>query len=264
MTQPKNSEVITAELGLIRFGYQGKVAFGQVKHGIVRVYDGSPFGAGKPGATILPLNDVHLLAPCRPSKIVAVGLNYKAHAAELGLALPDEPMLFIKPATAVIGPNQAIKLPAMSQRVDYECELGVVIGRRCKGLSPKQAREHVIGYTCLNDVTARDLQKKSGQFTRAKGFDTFCPLGPVIAQDIEPGGLRVRTLVNGQQRQDGHTSDLIFSVFNLVSFISQVMTLNAGDVIATGTPAGIGPLQAGDVATIEVQGVGSLVNPVSN
>lgn len=264
MTMPKNSEVIGAELGIIRFSYQGRVGYGQVRHGIVRVYDGSPFTGGKPGSTILPLNDVRLLAPCRPSKVVAVGLNYKAHAAELGLDAPAVPLLFLKPSTAVIGPNQAIKMPAMSAQVDYECELGVVIGRKCRGLVPERARECILGYTCLNDVTARDLQRKDGQFTRAKGFDTFCPLGPIIAQDIEPGGLRVRTLVNGQLRQDGHTSDLIFPVFKLVSFISQVMTLNAGDVIATGTPSGIGPLQKDDVVTIEVQGIGSLVNPVSN
>lgn len=259
---PKNSDVIKAEIGIIRFSYQGKVGYGQVKKGIVRAYDGSPFSGGKPGSTILPLNDVKLLAPCRPSKIVAVGLNYKSHAKEMGMDLPEEPMLFMKPSTSVIGPNEAIRLTPMSQRVDYECELGVVIGSKCRGAGPVQAKDAILGYTCLNDVTARDLQAKDGQFTRAKGFDTFCPIGPVVAQDIEIGGLRVQTLVDGNVRQDGHTSDLIFSAAKLVSFISQIMTLAPGDVIATGTPSGIGPLQDGEVVTVEVQGIGSLVNPV--
>lgn len=260
---PKNSEMIKTEIGIIRFSYQGKVGYGQVKNGIVRAYEGSPFTGGKPGATILPLNDVRLLAPCRPSKVVAVGLNYKSHAKEMGMDLPAEPMLFMKPSTSVIGPGDAIKLTPMSQRVDYECELGVVIGRKLHGAGPVQAREAILGYTCLNDVTARDLQAKDVQFTRAKGFDTFCPIGPVIAQEIEPGGLLVQTFVNGEMRQEGHTSDLIFPVSKLVSFISQVMTLNPGDVVATGTPSGIGPVTDGEVVTVVVQGIGSLINPVS-
>ncbi|MBI5523462.1 MAG: fumarylacetoacetate hydrolase family protein [Desulfarculus sp.] len=254
---------IFAKKGILRLGGQGRVRYALWEKGQARLYEGSPFSGGAPGKEKVKLKDLHVLAPCRPSKIVAVGLNYKGHAQEMKKELPQEPMLFLKPGTSVIGPGAAIVRPThMSQRVDYEAELGVVIGRTCHGVSVADAPAHVLGYTCLNDVTARDLQARDGQFTRGKGFDTFCPIGPVIALDLDPGDLRVQSLVNGQARQDSRTSDLIFSVAELVSFISRVMTLKPGDVIATGTPAGIGPVVDGDVVTIAVEGIGRLSNPV--
>jgi 2-keto-4-pentenoate hydratase/2-oxohepta-3-ene-1,7-dioic acid hydratase in catechol pathway len=256
---------IFAARGIIRFGGGGRVGYGLWEKGKLRLYEGSPFSGGKPGKETVKLKDVRVLAPCRPSKIVAVGLNYKAHAQEMKKALPAEPLLFLKPSTAVIGPGQAIVRPNhMSKRVDHESELGVVIGRACKDVSPAEAPACILGYTCLNDVTARDLQAQDIQYTRAKGFDTFCPLGPVIALDLDTSDLAVRCLVDGQVRQDSTTADLIFSPAALVSFISRVMTLRPGDVIASGTPAGIGPLHDGQVVTIEVGGVGRLSNPVSN
>jgi 2-keto-4-pentenoate hydratase/2-oxohepta-3-ene-1,7-dioic acid hydratase in catechol pathway len=179
------------------------------------------------------------------------------------MAIPDEPLLFLKPATAVIGPGAHIIYPKMSQRVDYEGELGVVIGRLCKNVSEQNAPDSVFGYTCLNDVTARDLQKKDGQFTRSKSFDTFCPIGPCIETELDPAAARIETRLNGQLQQETSTADFIFSVSRLVSFISQVMTLLPGDVIATGTPSGIGPMQPGDEVEVLIRGIGSLKNTVA-
>jgi 2-keto-4-pentenoate hydratase/2-oxohepta-3-ene-1,7-dioic acid hydratase in catechol pathway len=258
----KLKDVISSRRGVLRLAYQGKVRYGQWRAGRIYLYEGSPFSGGTPGNQTAPSSQVKLLAPCRPSKVVAVGLNYKGHAAEFGMDLPTEPMIFLKPASSVIGPEEAIVKPAMSRRVDYEAELAVVISRACSRVSADEALDYVLGYTCLNDVTARDLQKTDGQYTRAKGFDTFCPIGPIIAQDLDPGDLYVKSFVDGQQRQNGRTSDLIFPVPELVSFISQVMTLRPGDVIATGTPAGIGPLAPGEIVTIELEGIGRLSNPV--
>ncbi|MCK5423136.1 MAG: fumarylacetoacetate hydrolase family protein, partial [Deltaproteobacteria bacterium] len=177
--------------------------------------------------------------------------------------LPEDPLLFLKPSTAVIGPNEDIIYPAMSHRVDYEAELGVVIGKETKGISEDEAEEYILGYTCFNDVTARDLQGKDKQFTRSKGFDTFAPMGPWIETELNPASLKVESYLNGERRQSGTTADLIFSVLQLVSFISNVMTLLPGDVIATGTPAGIGPMQVGDTIEIVVEGIGTLKNEVS-
>lgn len=207
-------------------------------------------------------DEVSLLAPSVPSKIVCVGLNYTEHARELKMELPSEPILFLKPPSAVINPGDAIIMPKMSSRVDYEGELGVVMGKRCKDVKAEDAEDYILGYTCFNDVTARDLQQKDGQWTRAKSFDTFAPFGPGIAR-IDPGSARIQTRVNGQIKQDSNTSDLIFDVFELVEFISRVMTLEEGDVIATGTPPGVGQLQSGDVVEIEIEGVGVLRNPVA-
>lgn len=209
------------------------------------------------------LDELKILAPCQPTKIVALGLNYCSHAEELKMKLPEDPLLFLKPSTAVIGPNEHIIYPAMSHRVDYEAELGVVIGRETKGVSEDESREYILGYTCFNDVTARDIQGKDKQFTRSKGFDTFAPVGPWIETELNPANLKVESYLNGEQRQSATTADLIFSVFQLVSFISNVMTLLPGDVIATGTPAGIGPMQVGDTVEIVVEGIGTLKNEVS-
>jgi 2-keto-4-pentenoate hydratase/2-oxohepta-3-ene-1,7-dioic acid hydratase in catechol pathway len=210
-----------------------------------------------------PLEAVTLLAPCRPSKIVAVGLNYRSHAEEIKMPLPDEPLLFLKPSTAVIGPGDAIVYPSMSRRVDYEAELGVIIGAVAKNVSEKEAQQYILGYTCFNDVTARDLQGKDKQFTRSKSFDTFAPMGPWIETELDPGTLRVESYLGGVRKQSGTTADLVFSVYELLAFISKVMTLLPGDVIATGTPSGIGPMRVGDHIEIVVEGIGRLSNVVS-
>jgi 2-keto-4-pentenoate hydratase/2-oxohepta-3-ene-1,7-dioic acid hydratase in catechol pathway len=202
------------------------------------------------------------LAPCLPSKVVAVGLNYRDHAAELGMAAPAEPVLFLKPPTCVIGPGGAIIRPAMSSRVDYEGELAAVIAKQARRVAPEDARRHILGYTCANDVTARDLQKKDGQWTRAKSFDTFCPVGPWIETDLDPGDLLVESYLNGERRQSSRTSQFIFTIERLVSFISHIMTLEPGDLVITGTPAGIGPMQAGDEIEVRIEGIGSLKNIV--
>jgi 2-keto-4-pentenoate hydratase/2-oxohepta-3-ene-1,7-dioic acid hydratase in catechol pathway len=210
----------------------------------------------------LPVCEVRLLAPCQPGKIVGVGRNYRQHAAELGHPLPAEPLIFLKPPTALAGPGDPIVRPRGFARVDFEGELAVVIGRRARHLRPDEALDHVFGYTCINDVSVRDLQQRDGQWTRAKGFDSFAPLGPCIATDLDPGNLRIRTLQNGVLRQDGSTADLIFDVPTLVAFVSRVMTLLPGDVIATGTPAGVSGMAAGDVVEIDIEGIGRLCNPV--
>jgi 2-keto-4-pentenoate hydratase/2-oxohepta-3-ene-1,7-dioic acid hydratase in catechol pathway len=211
------------------------------------------------GRTYSP-GEYTLLAPCVPSKVVAVGLNYRGHAKEMGDELPAEPKIFLKPATSVIGPEMDILMPPQSQRVDYEAELAVVIGRTCRTVSSEDAMAYVLGFTCLNDVTARDLQKRDGQWTRAKSFDTFCPIGPWIETEMRYDNAAVISRLNGKVCQQSRTSDLIFNIGSLVSFISGVMTLLPGDVIATGTPAGIGPMADGDAIEIEVEGVGVLRN----
>jgi len=212
----------------------------------------------------IPLSEVTLLAPVTPSKIVCVGRNYVEHAAELGNPMPSEPLLFLKAPSAIIASGETIRLPAQSLQVEHEGELGVVIGRLASNLSAEQdPLSYVLGYTCVNDVTARDLQRKDVQFTRAKSFDTFCPVGPYIATDINPADVAVTTRVNGQVRQSGRTSAMAFSVAYLLRYISSVMTLLPGDLIATGTPAGVSRLADGDVVEVEVEGVGVLRNPVS-
>lgn len=211
------------------------------------------------------ISGVRLLAPARPTKIICVGRNYVQHAKELKHDIPTSPLIFLKPPSAVIGPEDQIRRPhTLSQRVDHESELGVVIGRRCYGLrDDEDVRPYILGYTCVNDVTARDLQNKDGQWTRAKGFDTFCPIGPVVATDLDPWkGVKVQTTLNGEVRQDGNTSQFIFPLDVIMRYIASVMTMESGDVIATGTPAGVGPMQAGDVVEVTVEGVGTLRNPV--
>jgi 2-keto-4-pentenoate hydratase/2-oxohepta-3-ene-1,7-dioic acid hydratase in catechol pathway len=210
-----------------------------------------------------PLSSVRLLAPVEPGKIVCVGRNYAAHAAELGNEVPKEPLIFLKPSTSVVGPFEAIVLTKYSQRVEHEGELGLVIGRRCSHLNDQEnALSFVFGYTCVNDVTARDLQKSDVQFTRAKGFDTFCPVGPHIESEIRPEDLLVETLLNREVRQSGRTSLMVYPPAFIVRWISRMMTLEPGDLIATGTPAGVGPLTAGDVVDVRIEGIGVLRNPV--
>src|SRR5215216_6247804 len=209
------------------------------------------------------LSDAQLLPPVAPSKIVCVGRNYREHAAELGNPLPEEPLLFLKAPSTIIGDGEVIELPELSQRVEHEGELAVVIGRRCRRLSSDEdPLSYVLGYTCLNDVTARDLQRKDVQFTRGKSFDTFCPVGPHIVTGLDPSDLLVETRVNGEVRQGGRTSAMAFPVPEIIRYISHAMTLEPGDLVATGTPAGVGPLLDGDTVEVEVEGVGTLRNPV--
>lgn len=207
--------------------------------------------------------NVKLLPPCIPTKIIAVGLNYRDHAEEMKKEPPEDPMLFLKPSTTVIANEEEIIYPShMSERVDYEGELAVVIGREAHMVEEDDADRYIFGYTCINDVTARDLQKKDIQFTRGKGFNTFAPIGPHIETGLDPAGLKIQTRLNGEVRQDSDTGNLIFNVYKLVSFISKVMTLFPGDVIATGTPGGIGPMVPGDKVEIEISGIGTLTNTV--
>ncbi|MCX8044427.1 MAG: fumarylacetoacetate hydrolase family protein [Desulfobacterota bacterium] len=249
---------------LVRCIYQGTVRHGILEGEDIHLVRSKKFERHSITNTVIPLREVMLCAPCVPSKIVAVGLNYRAHAGELNMPVPEEPLLFLKPPSAVIGHHDAIVMPAMSRRVDYEGELAVVIGKPCRHVLPENAPHVILGYTCCNDVTARDLQKKDGQFTRSKGFDTFCPVGPWIETELDPNNLVITTKVNSVTKQHAWTGDMIFSVFHLVSFISQIMTLLPGDIIATGTPPGIGPLQPGDRVDITIQGIGTLSNSVVN
>ncbi|MBI5234801.1 MAG: fumarylacetoacetate hydrolase family protein [Deltaproteobacteria bacterium] len=252
---------------LCRFSIGDVVSWGMVEGDLVYALETSPFVSGahaikKTG--VYRLCDVKLLAPCVPSKIVAIGLNYRAHAAEFNKPLPEEPMLFMKPSTAVIGPGEEIIYPAhMSRRVDYEGELAIVIGSRAKDVPVEEAVGHILGYSCFNDVTARDLQGKDVQYTRAKGFDTFAPIGPWIETEFNPLDVRIQTRLNCELKQDTSTADMIFNVFQLVSFVSRVMTLLPGDCIATGTPSGVGKLKPGDEVEVSIAGIGALVNRVA-
>lgn len=237
---------------LVRFRADGAVHDGTL--------DGTFVAAG---ARRWPLDEIHLLAPCVPSKIVAVGRNYADHIAEMGGERPKEPLLFLKPPSAVIDPGADIVYPPQSRQVDYEGELAVVVGTRCKNVARAQAASVIRGYTAINDVTARDLQRTDGQWARAKGFDTFAPLGPWIETAADPAALRVRTYLNGELRQDAPTSAMLFDVASLVEYISAAFTLEPGDVIATGTPQGVGPMQVGDEVRVEIEGIGSLTNRVT-
>ncbi|MGH8907879.1 MAG: fumarylacetoacetate hydrolase family protein [Egibacteraceae bacterium] len=227
----------------------------------VVLIEGHPFGEFSLTGRAAPLEKVRLLAPVIPSKILCVGKNYADHAAELDSDVPAEPLIFSKPATAVIGPGDEIRLPGLSELVHHEAELAVVIRRLTRKVAPADALGAVLGYTCANDVTARDLQLRDGQWTRAKGFDTFCPLGPWIETDLDPSdGLRVRALVNGEVRQDGTTVDLIFDVPTIICHCAAFTTLLPGDVILTGTPSGVGPILPGDTVTIDIDRIGPLTN----
>jgi 2-keto-4-pentenoate hydratase/2-oxohepta-3-ene-1,7-dioic acid hydratase in catechol pathway len=228
----------------------------------VAIIDGHPFGEISFTGAQLPLAGVRILPPILPSKVVAIGKNYADHAREMGGEPPAEPVLFLKPSTSVIGPGATISYPALSQQVDFEGELAVVIGRLCREVSVERAAEVILGYTCANDVTARDLQRADGQWARAKGFDTFCPLGPWIETELDPSDQAISTSVNGAVKQDSRTSLLLHDVPELVAFVSNAMTLLPGDVILTGTPAGVGPIVAGDEVSVTIEGIGTLTNTV--
>jgi 2-keto-4-pentenoate hydratase/2-oxohepta-3-ene-1,7-dioic acid hydratase in catechol pathway len=249
---------------LVRFRFGDRIATGAIEDGSddIRVLQGTFFEDPVPTGEEVPLVDVRLLAPVLPSKLVCVGKNYAAHAAEFGMEVPEEPLLFLKPSTAVIGPGDPIRLLPVSKRVDYEGELAVVIGRLARDVRAEDAYRFILGYTCANDVTLRDLQHTNDQWTRAKGFDGSCPLGPWIETALDPNDVRVETRLNGDIRQAGQTSDMVFGVATLIEYITAFMTLLPGDVLLTGTPEGVGRLAAGDVVEVEVDGVGTLLNPV--
>jgi 2-keto-4-pentenoate hydratase/2-oxohepta-3-ene-1,7-dioic acid hydratase in catechol pathway len=249
---------------LLRFRHGDRIATGAIDAGddVVRVLAGTFFEGPVPTGEELLLDDVHLLAPVIPSKLVCVGKNYAAHAAEFGLEVPDEPLLFLKPSTAVIGPLDPIRLLPVSRRVDFEGELAVVIGRLARDVRSEDAYRVILGYTCANDVTLRDLQKADDQWARAKGFDGSCPLGPWIETELDPNDALVETRLNGEVRQHGRTTDMVYGVATLIEYITSFMTLLPGDIVLTGTPEGVGPLADGDVVEVEVEGVGPLTNPV--
>jgi 2-keto-4-pentenoate hydratase/2-oxohepta-3-ene-1,7-dioic acid hydratase in catechol pathway len=247
---------------IVRYSHQGEVGFGVHEDEAVAAISPHPFGAFEYTGQRVPAGEVRLLAPVLPSKVVCVGRNYAEHARELGNEVPPTPVLFLKPSTAVVGPGDPIVRPEGVGRVDYEGELAVVVGKLVRRLAPPDAIQAVLGFTCANDVTARDLQRADGQWTRAKGFDSFCPLGPWIETDLDSSDLAISTLVNGETRQQARTSQLEHGVADLLAFVSRVMTLLPGDVLLTGTPAGVGPLTAGDRVEVEVEGVGVLANEV--
>jgi len=245
---------------VVRLRYEGDCRYGLADDATITLISDEPFAAWE-SEGVIPLEEAALLCPVTPTKVVGVGLNYRKHIAEMGHEMPAEPVIFLKPSTAVVGPDQPIMLPADVGRVDHEGELGIVIGRRTHRVTPEVARECVLGFTCGNDVTARAVQQSDGQWTRAKGFDTFCPLGPWVS-DIDPEDLLLECLVNGEVRQSARTSDMLFGPYDLVSYVSGVMTLVPGDVILTGTPGGISQIAAGDTVEVRIEGIGSLANPV--
>jgi len=237
---------------------ESKAKYGRIDGFTVRFFDGPPWRGGQETGQTMPLATLDRVCPVAPSKIICIGRNYKAHAKEMGSLPPQEPLLFLKPPSSLLEPGGTVRLPRESERVEHEVELGVVIGTKGRRIPVEQAMSYVFGYTIVGDITARDLQKKDGQWARAKGFDSFCPVGPEIVTDIFPGELALRCRVNGALRQEGNTRDMIFGVSQLISYISQSMTLEPGDLIATGTPEGVGPLVHGDQLELEIENIGLL------
>lgn len=257
---------------IARFSIDGNVAFGAVEGStalaasegelVLDIIKGIPFADFELSGTKVPLNKVRLLPPVLPNKIVAIGRNYAEHAAELGNEVPDAPITFFKPSTSVVGSGDPITYPSFSQDLHHEAELAVVIGRMCREVPRERAKEVILGYTCANDVTARDVQQREKQWARAKGFDSACPLGPWIETELDPSDLAIQCTVNGEQRQLGRTSDMVRSIEDLIVHITEAMTLLPGDVILTGTPAGVGPLNVGDEVAVTIEGIGTLTNKV--
>jgi 2-keto-4-pentenoate hydratase/2-oxohepta-3-ene-1,7-dioic acid hydratase in catechol pathway len=248
---------------IVRYLHQGKAAYGILEDNQVFAVEGDPFADTLRGPIVAAVSDIRLLAPIAPSKIIGIGLNYRAHAAESKKPVPSTPLYFFKPTTAIISPGDSIVYPAQSQMVHHEGELVVIIGKRARRVGEDEALNYVLGYTCGNDVTARDIQNAEGHNSHAKSFDTFFPAGPAIVTGLDPNDLRLVTRVNGQVRQDSRTSDMVFTVAQLVSYLSQIMTLLPGDVISTGTPSGVSSIFPGDVVEIDIEGIGVLKNPVA-
>jgi 2-keto-4-pentenoate hydratase/2-oxohepta-3-ene-1,7-dioic acid hydratase in catechol pathway len=248
---------------IVRYLSQGKAAYGLLEGDTVFAMEGELYGDKRRGAAVGPVAGIKLLAPITPSKIIGIGLNYRAHAAESKKPVPTTPLYFFKPTTAIIAVGESIVYPAQSKMVHHEGELVVVIGKQARKVSEADALSHVLGLTCGDDVTARDIQREEGHNTHAKSFDTFFPVGPAIATGLDPNNLRLVTRVNGQVRQDTRTSDMVFTVAQLVSYLSEIMTLQPGDAITTGTPSGVSSIFPGDVVEIEIEGIGVLKNPVA-
>ena len=247
---------------IVRFVYRGKPRFGLLSSDHIELIHGNPFREVDVTGVSLGLSKAELLSPVDPSKVLAVGLNYRDHAKELDMDMPIEPCLFMKPPSALIGPGEAIVYPETSSRVDFEAELVIVVGRMARGIKSEEAADYIFGYTCGNDVTARDIQRKDEQWTRAKGFDTFCPVGPHVETELDTSDIYVRSRLNGELRQDGSTSQMVFDVFDLVSYISKAMTLYSGDIIFTGTPLGVDSMSPGDTIEVEIEGIGTLQNNI--
>ncbi|MDK2984648.1 MAG: hypothetical protein PWQ96_290 [Clostridia bacterium] len=247
---------------IVRFWNGKSVSYGEWDETGIKELNGSILNGFEKTGRTFSLDGVQLLAPCEPSKIVCVGLNYKDHAEEMNLELPKEPVLFMKPPSSVIGPNATIKYPSMSKRVDFEAELAVVVGEVTRFEDRENALQKVFGYTCANDVTARDLQPADGQWTVAKSFDTFCPVGPYIVTDIDASNLEIALYKNGERMQHSNTKQMIFDIPFLISYLSQIMTLFPGDLILTGTPHGVGPVEVGDKLQVEIEKIGTLTNIV--
>lgn len=245
---------------VLRYEYEGKTSYGVLKGETVYPVSGNIFADYTVAETGISLSSVKLLVPCEPSKIIAVGLNYSEHAKEMKEEQRKDPVLFTKPTTALIADGETIRWPKASKQVDYEAELAVVIGKKADNISKAEANDYIFGYTCLNDVTARDLQKTDGQWTRAKGFNTFAPMGPYIETEVDVSALSIRLELNGVVKQQGKTDMMMFSPDELVSFVSEIMTLLPGDVITTGTPAGIGPMNHGDKVSVIIENIGTLTN----
>ena len=246
----------------VRFRYRDKVGYGIWEEDFIREISGSIFGDFQVRSEKLPLGEVRILAPVTPSKVLCVGLNFRDHIAELGDPTPKFPSHFLKSPTSIIGPEDPVMYPRIARRVDYEGELGAVIKHKAKDISEEEALKHVLGYTCFNDVTERELTRVQGQLIRSKGFDTFGPLGPCIATDLDPTKLTVQTYLNGRKVQEGYTGNMVFSVAFLVHYLSQCMTLYPGDVISVGTPGGIGPMKIGDTVEVKIDGIGILRNSI--
>jgi 2-keto-4-pentenoate hydratase/2-oxohepta-3-ene-1,7-dioic acid hydratase in catechol pathway len=244
----------------VRLIYNNETVYGSLEDDKVILLSGTIFGSYTKTDVIVPLSQAKLLSPCSPSKIVCVGVNYHEHAEECNVSLPESPVVFMKPSSCVIGPSEDIIYPPQSHRVDFEAELGVVIKKQAKNVQEADARDYILGFTCANDVTARDLQPSDGQWTIAKSFDTFLPLGPVITDEIDGNSLKIQSRLNGKVMQNSNTSNLIFKVDFLVSYLSKVMTLYPGDVLITGTPRGIAPMFPGDVIEVEIEKIGILKN----
>ena len=249
---------------IARAAYKGRVYYAYINQAKADLLEGSVFDDAQPNIVkSVDINDIRLLAPAEPSKIVCAGLNYKEHAKELEMDLPERPVIFLKPPSAVIGPDDLIVYPDQTVQLEYEAELAIVVKKKARSVPIQQSRDYILGYTCLNDITARDIQKQDIQWTRAKSFDTFCPLGPCIETEINPDDVTIKLSVNGIVKQLSSTSDMIFNIERLVSFVSDVMTLMPGDIVATGTPKGVGPLKRGDSVDIEIEGIGRLSNKVA-